>query len=714
VDTGLVGPLLSHPARAAAAAASTLTDNFDAASLDTAKWYRANISGAAATSQITQAAGTLNISADGTVAAPYNAIARSVNKFDIRGSSVFAKIVSHVVTNASDWGYWQTGFRVYGSNANQGFGFVIDSKPAVINVRAYSGLYPIATGESYTTIGTTIPYDPATHAWFRLREAAGTLYFDTAPSTASNPPIEADWVNQGTYDRGLLNANFGAYCHVEFFSGFWSAATAADFVSPAQFDGLNIRTTPSTATNYTSVADPATFSMSVTTEAEALGTASSAAPATFTMSANIAASSRQYAPSNALPATFVMTANASAEYFNLASIASAAAFAMTANATTDSTQRASAGLPATYLMTANAATSNVQRVSSADPASFAMTAFATDTDLTLLEGESPAAFTMSAFPATGNINRVSVALPAEFSMTVTDAGEAYSIGSIASPAVFAMDVAPTTETVGVAYTSDAQPAVFTMSLNNATSNVDYTSAAAPAEFAMDVPDATSIANVAIVSIANPAVFEMVTFDAAANAGKVYISIAGAAEFAMVAGDTRDLQALSSSADSAIFFMQPKPATSFEGEQVAEGTAGIITRTIIKREAVPGPRKPSAEAILAAQRAGIDTTALGAPPSPPAPVIIIPAPVPAAPQVTPPAPGSSFALPGPVPADNAAQPERAQPIPNALPPLSDAQLQIANRTLSTLTRALAERDSQIAELKNAVGAAFVAGMVAAEE
>lgn len=44
----------------------------------------------------------------------------------------------------------------------------------------------------------TIAYDPFVHAWFRMRESAGTIFWDTAPIIAANPPLAAEWVQRGS------------------------------------------------------------------------------------------------------------------------------------------------------------------------------------------------------------------------------------------------------------------------------------------------------------------------------------------------------------------------------------------------------------------------------------------------------------------------------------------------------------------------------------
>jgi hypothetical protein len=242
---------------------------------------------------------------------------------------------------------------------------------------------------------------------------------------------------------------------------------------------------------------------------------------------------------------------------------------------------------------------------------------------------------------------------------------------------------------------------------------DYVSMPQPAQFAFDVADAADNTKREYTSVADAVAYETVTFDTQANAGRAYTSIAGAVGFDMTMLDSRDLQALSSAADPALFFMSPTDARSFEGEPVAEQPpAGVIVRTVVKRVAVPGQTRPSAQAILAAQRAGIDTTALGAPPAVPAPAIIVPAPVPIAPGPFPSV--AAPVTPSPAPKADSTQHATGAIISQPASAQSSLDLQIANRTLARLTRELAQRDAEITELEGAVGAAFTAGMMAAED
>lgn len=89
----------------------------------------------------------------------------------------------------------------------------------------------VAAGGS-GVVGTALNYSATTHQWIRLRRASGNVYLDTAPSTASDPPIEADWVNRFTeaWDAGIPTTgkiSLGASC--------WSTGSPATTVSFDKF-----------------------------------------------------------------------------------------------------------------------------------------------------------------------------------------------------------------------------------------------------------------------------------------------------------------------------------------------------------------------------------------------------------------------------------------------------------------------------------------------
>src|SRR5574341_734563 len=93
--------------------------------------------------------------------------------------------------------------------------------------------------------GRTIPYDPAQHAWIRIREDAGTLYWDTAPDgrtwTNQHTDTAPSWVSDNDLQVQLL-----AHCSPLVTGGGPTGAYA-------EFDNFNI--TPTLADGYTVAID---------------------------------------------------------------------------------------------------------------------------------------------------------------------------------------------------------------------------------------------------------------------------------------------------------------------------------------------------------------------------------------------------------------------------------------------------------------------------
>jgi len=104
---------------------------------------------------------------------------------------------------------------------------------------AYVGFFNYATSGTYSDpdqVNVT-PYDPVEHAWVRIREASGTVYWDTSPDGAT-------WTNRRTLatpswvTTNLCSAGFDT-----------NRANGSHY---AEFDNLN-------TTGVPDVADPPTY-----------------------------------------------------------------------------------------------------------------------------------------------------------------------------------------------------------------------------------------------------------------------------------------------------------------------------------------------------------------------------------------------------------------------------------------------------------------------
>lgn len=169
------------------AALATLTDNFNAASIDSAKWDTGNFyaPAAATVGTVTSSTSTTVKNVPGTSTPGYNGLI-SHNLYDLTGSSAYVKLnIGNLSTNE------QAYFSV-GPDNNHLYLFYKDGG-------AGSGTLVCAKKISGTpTTIASVAWSASTVAWYRIRESGGTIFFDYAPSSASNPPISGDWTNLGS------------------------------------------------------------------------------------------------------------------------------------------------------------------------------------------------------------------------------------------------------------------------------------------------------------------------------------------------------------------------------------------------------------------------------------------------------------------------------------------------------------------------------------
>lgn len=142
---------------------SSFSDNFSTNDL-AANWD--NSSGT-----YTWSAGKVAIQCDTS----YSSALYTTNTYDLTGNSVYAKLGPYIATSAQTILQLSSGFGSYeldvGYSSNQLF-----------------AQYQYPTG-TYVTIGSPITYNATSHAYVRVRESGGTVYFDSAPDGAT-------WTNQ--------------------------------------------------------------------------------------------------------------------------------------------------------------------------------------------------------------------------------------------------------------------------------------------------------------------------------------------------------------------------------------------------------------------------------------------------------------------------------------------------------------------------------------
>jgi hypothetical protein len=217
------------------AALSTLTDDFDDNSRDSAKWNIAEaetgtVQAGVVVSETNQ---RLEIALATNPTTGYSGYG-SVNTYDFTGDSCFVRFVQAQsnLNTAAEAFFKLTGDRTQGSIALWvgGDGWI---------------KFSTWTAGARTEQAETA-YVPATHAWFRLKELAGTIYAYTAPSSASNPPVSGDWVLFGSVAKPTDFALTATKAYL--FGGTWNGQVAAP--GTVMFDGFNTGTVaPSAPSN---------------------------------------------------------------------------------------------------------------------------------------------------------------------------------------------------------------------------------------------------------------------------------------------------------------------------------------------------------------------------------------------------------------------------------------------------------------------------------
>lgn len=176
--------------------------------------------------QWANSAGTLTVSGNQVGIAcdtSYDSVLESTSSFDIRGTFVFAQMTPFTGTTATEMG-----LQLINDEGNLfSLEYVTPDLLAVI----------VENGVS-TTIGTEITYNATTHAWWRIREASGTVFFDTAPDGVT-------WTNQWSSTYTLdASAMF-----VEVYTGVDTGTSGTSFVA-------NVNTTGTTSAAMSAALGP--------------------------------------------------------------------------------------------------------------------------------------------------------------------------------------------------------------------------------------------------------------------------------------------------------------------------------------------------------------------------------------------------------------------------------------------------------------------------
>jgi hypothetical protein len=181
---------------------SLLSDDFNDNSLDATKWYEWTAGDVSETGQ------ALNITS--TTAASYKGM-DSVSTGDLTGLTAYVE-VAHILTGLTSAG---TYFQLTADASN--------------NINIYVNSADITASKTdggvYSTV-SAIPYNPAVHRWWRIRESGGVIYYDYSASGFI-------WVN---FTSTTVNFSVKALM-VSLFIGTDGANTLTD---TAIFDNFNV------------------------------------------------------------------------------------------------------------------------------------------------------------------------------------------------------------------------------------------------------------------------------------------------------------------------------------------------------------------------------------------------------------------------------------------------------------------------------------------
>lgn len=199
-------------------AISTLIDNLSTNTLSTT-W-----SGSYGT--VTWSPGQVAIQTDTSYSSGFEAAATTI--FNLDNSSLYVKLVPYQASSS------EVMLQIFDTNSNAWqFGYNGGNLQGAIQ-------YPQATT---TQIGE-VTYDPVNHAFIRIREASGTVYFDTAPDGVT-------WTNQWSTSTEPISGNA---LSVSVFAGdYGTDPTGTSYVS-------NINTAGATITSSGTLSITPTFS----------------------------------------------------------------------------------------------------------------------------------------------------------------------------------------------------------------------------------------------------------------------------------------------------------------------------------------------------------------------------------------------------------------------------------------------------------------------
>jgi hypothetical protein len=183
---------------------STLTDDFNDGIVDPAKWPNSF-------GTYSEVGGRARISCD----AGFNAYSSALN-YTLAGSSIYLRGYPPAAGGAATEAWAQ--ILIKSSTGGTDLGF---------ELRAITGELVMFSRTGFFDAGAVlIPYSPTAHAWLRVRETGGTVFWDTSPDAAT-------WTNR----RTLASPAWVADTNIEFQLIAHRDSGTADF---AEFDNVNV------------------------------------------------------------------------------------------------------------------------------------------------------------------------------------------------------------------------------------------------------------------------------------------------------------------------------------------------------------------------------------------------------------------------------------------------------------------------------------------
>ena len=188
--------------------------------------------------------GQLLISTAGVTGGQYPAVETKA-KYKLTGGAFVAKVAQILPRTG---GNYET-FIETGPNYNNNAGIMVDQW----NFRGY-----ITTGGTRTDYDFTVAYNTTTHAWWRIRENAGTIYFETSPNGT-------DWTTQKSGPHSWSSAS----CYLICKAGYWGTATppaaTAKWDEVTLYDLTGATPAPTVTYDSTVLADGPSFYLNTTT-----------------------------------------------------------------------------------------------------------------------------------------------------------------------------------------------------------------------------------------------------------------------------------------------------------------------------------------------------------------------------------------------------------------------------------------------------------------